>query len=355
MTEPLSEKPIDAAGEIKHYDYDLPESAIAQYPVEPRDNSRLLVLDRGSDTNGHRHFHDLPELLNPGDLLVLNDTRVIPARLFGKKKPGGGRAELFLIRDLGEGFWEAMIRLTGKLRSGQQLDLERGFMAELIEPAENPSWRVAISGPAPVDELLENSGHMPLPPYIKRNDNPADRERYQTVFARNPGAVAAPTAGLHFTSALLERLMEKGVVLAWVTLHVGPGTFRPLEEEDLRRGCLHEEWYHLPRATIEAIEATKANGNKVVTVGTTATRVLEACANESGRLSAGDGVTRLFIRCPYHFRVVDALITNFHLPRSSLLMLVAALAGRGRILNAYREAVNAGYRFYSYGDGMFIC
>lgn len=346
--EPLSEE-----AEISLYDYDLPDSAIAQEAAEPRDSARLLVLRRDKEMLDHHRFFELPAFIGANDLLVMNDTRVIPARLFGRKQRGGGKAELFLIHDHGDGQWDAFVRTSGKLRPDLAIDLGDRFQCRLIAPAELPAWRVQITG-GPVHELMERYGHMPLPPYIRRADTVADRERYQTVFARSTGAVAAPTAGLHFTETLLSRLTRSGAALAWVTLHVGPGTFRPLEPDDLSRGSLHQEQYQLPAETVAAVERTKAGGGRVIAVGTTTTRVLEACADETGRLREGAGVTRIFLRPPYRFRVVEGLITNFHLPRSSLLMLVSALAGRERILAAYAEAVTREYRFYSYGDAMLI-
>jgi S-adenosylmethionine:tRNA ribosyltransferase-isomerase len=343
----------DYEAEIARYDYHLPETAIAQEAAEPRDSSRLLVLRRDSDLLAHHQFCDLPLFIGKNDLLVLNDTRVIPARLFGTKINGGGKAELFLVHDHGDGQWDAFVRISGKLRPELTIDLGDGFSCELIEPAELPSWRVKISGGCAYT-LMTKAGHMPLPPYIHRDDTAADRERYQTVFAREAGAVAAPTAGLHFTESLLAKLTTGGAALAWVTLHVGPGTFRPLETTDLSRGSLHEEQYILPAETIAAIERTRGAGGRVIAVGTTTTRVLEACTDGQGRLKAGEGTTRIFLRPPYQFQVVDGLITNFHLPRSSLLMLVSALAGRERVLAAYEEAVANMYRFYSYGDAMLI-
>jgi S-adenosylmethionine:tRNA ribosyltransferase-isomerase len=338
------------------YDYDLPPAAIAQRPVDPRDASRLLVVAREGEPvlRAHAGFRDLPELLAPGDLLVLNDTRVIPARLLGRKVPTGGQAEVLLVRDAGGGEWEALVRYTGRKQAGHEIALDGDFRAVLIAPRDGPAWQVGIRGSGSFQEFLARAGHMPLPPYIRRPDDEQDRERYQTVFARVPGAVAAPTAGLHFTSELLDRLRTAGVGIAHVTLHVGPGTFRPLAGSDLERGELHEEVYELPAATAAAVASAHAAGRRVVAVGTTVTRVLETCAQGEGGLRAGAGVTRLFIRPPYAPRAVDALVTNFHLPRSSLLMLVAAFAGRARILAAYRAALAGGYRFYSYGDAMLV-
>lgn len=336
------------------YDYALPPDRIAQEPHERRDGARLLKVARATGAIEHGTFADLPAWLTPGDLMVFNDTRVIPARLFGEKVPGGGRAELLLVRELGGGRWESFVGATGRKRPGQIIDLGDGFHAELIRPRDHPVWEVALSGPTPLPEFLEHRGHVPLPPYIRRSDRPGDRDRYQTIYAREPGAVAAPTAGLHFTPELLAAITARGVTTAWVTLHVGPGTFRPLEPADLHRGELHAEDFQLPVEAAQAIERTRERGGHVMAVGTTTTRVLEACARADGGVTPGAGRTRLFLKPPYRPRVVDGLITNFHLPRSSLLMLVACLTGREQILAAYRQAIDAGYRFYSYGDGMLI-
>jgi S-adenosylmethionine:tRNA ribosyltransferase-isomerase len=322
------------------------------------------VLARAGEplVRAHARFRDLPDWLAAGDLLVLNDTRVIPARLLGRKLPGGGRAEVLLVRALGEEpeagpgteLWEAFVRYTGRKRPGHEIELPEGFRLCLVSLAEGPRWRVRLNGPGGSQLLLARAGHVPLPPYIRRADDAADHDRYQTIYARCPGAVAAPTAGLHFTPELFTRLTAAGVRCAYVTLHVGPGTFRPLEGRDLERGELHEEVFELPAQTAAAVEGARAAGRRVVAVGTTTARVLESCAAADGRLRAGAGSTRLFIRPPHAPRSVDALVTNFHLPRSSLLMLVAAFAGRERILRAYAEALTHGYRFYSYGDAMLI-
>jgi len=339
---------------LRDYDYVLPPEAVAQRPAQPRDASRLLILRRDSAGVEHRRFCDLPHLLRRGDLLVLNDTRVIPARLLGRKLPGGGRAELLLVRRRGEGLWEAMPRMSGRLRPGQEIDLGEGARARLVRQLEGSSWEIAFQGPGDVDDLLERAGHMPLPPYIRRDDTPEDRSWYQTVYAEEPGAVAAPTAGLHFTPGLLRELTAAGIGITQVTLHVGPGTFRPLGRAELAGGELHGEFYRLSSVAAETIAGTRAAGGRVVAVGTTSVRLLESCASAAGELIPGEGETRLFIRPPYVFRIADALITNFHLPRTSLLMLVAAFVERERVLAAYREALAEGYRFYSYGDAMLI-
>ncbi len=336
-------------------DFELPPERIAQHPSPERDASRLLVLDRCSGKLAHRRFRDLPELLCPGDLVVRNISRVIPARLRGRKS-SGGRVEALLLAagPDAEGAWPALLRLSGRARIGLELHF-RGAggeaRAEVVDLG--PGGEVALRFSGDVSPLA--LGEPPLPPYIRGGQAlPEDRERYQTVYAREPGSVAAPTAGLHLTDALLERLSARGVALADVVLHVGPGTFRPVGAEALRTGRLHEERYRLPEATAEAVRETRSRGGRVVAVGTTTTRVLETRAGPGGLVTAGEGRTDLFLRPGSRFRVVDALVTNFHLPRSSLLLLVAAFAGRQRVREAYSEALRSGYRFYSYGDAMLV-
>lgn len=365
---------------LSDFDYELPPERIAQRPVQPRDAARLLVHEVASDRTAHRLVRDLPDVLRAGDLLVLNDTRVRPARLCGTR-PSGGAVEMLVLGPAtgpvagasgeargapGETVWRALVNPARKLRPGEPLrmeggaieavPLERGIDAEGTPGAE---WtlhlRDGTGGGAPLDALLERAGRMPLPPYIRRGrgDDPLrelDRERYQTVFARAPGAIAAPTAGLHFTEELLARLADAGVERASVTLHVGLGTFLPVTVDDVEHHAMHTEDYVLPEATVDAVRRARERGGRVVAVGTTVTRVLEACAGERGAPVAGAGSTDLFIRPGRPFRVVDALMTNFHLPKSTLLMLVSALAGRERTLRLYAEAVDAGYRFFSYGD-----
>ena len=339
---------------LDDFDYALPAASIAQAPAAEREAARLFVLDRNSGAATHARVGDLPRFLQPGDLLVVNATRVLPARLRGKKQ-SGGRAEALLLGATGTpGRWRALVRVHGRQRVGQQLRFgagDRAFDAEIAAIGDDGEVVLAI---AP-DVSPYRAGEAPLPPYIHRDAaQPADLERYQTVFARVPGAVAAPTAGLHLGAALLRALDEAGIERAEVVLHVGPGTFRPLRDADLAAGRLHAEAFELPAATAAAIDRTRARGGRVVAVGTTTTRVLETRATTDRGVRAGCGETDLFVRPGSAFQIVDALFTNFHLPRSSLLLLVAAFAGRQRILEAYAEAVKRGYRFYSYGDAMLI-
>lgn len=345
------------------FDYHLPPERIAQVPAEPRDAARLLVLARDHLDLRHKTVRDLPELLAPGDLLVLNDTKVLPARLMGRK-PTGGRVEVFLIEKVGDAApgedWNVLIGASHAPREGMPLWLPGGFEVDILEgPGEGGEALVRFRGPGPVRALAEEHGLPPLPPYIRREPmDPRwalDRERYQTIFARAEGALAAPTAGLHFTSETLNALRVKGVGVEWVTLHVGLGTFQPVRAEETQDIVLHEERYRVPGATSRAIAACRARGGRVVAVGTTVTRALESRPGAGARIpEPGEGTTHLFIGPGFEFQYVDGLLTNFHLPRSSLLMLVAAFAGRERILEAYRVAVDRGYRFYSYGDAMLI-
>ncbi len=340
--------------ELGDYDYTLPPSAIAQQPLPERDGARLLRLDRTSGTRAHGAIRDLAELLRPGDLVVLNATRVVPARLRGEKATGG-RAEALLLGKASEpGRFEALLRARGRLRAGQKLRFARGAHSEEAEISHVlGDGRVVLQFAASADPYA--LGEMPLPPYIARKHADArDAERYQTVFARAPGSVAAPTAGLHLTEQLLGAIRARGAETAEVILHVGIGTFRPLRPEDLAAGALHAERYELPAETARAIAATRARGGRVVAIGTTSARVLESCADGAGGVHPGAGETRLFLAPGARFQVVDALLTNFHLPRSSLLLLVSAFAGREPVLASYREAIALGYRFYSYGDAMWI-
>lgn len=342
------------SGALDALDYELPPECIAQEPIEPRDAARLLVL--GRDTGGleHAHVRDLGRWLAPGDLLVRNVTKVLPARLRGRKATGGAAEALLLDEGPLPRQHDALLRCRGRNRVGQKLHFEgpAGTLeAEIVALHDDGSVRVAF-GPGPSPHAL---GETPLPPYIRRDQRrDEDAERYQTVYARVPGSVAAPTAGLHFTDGLLGELDRAGVAIADVVLHVGAGTFRPLRNEDLQRGELHEERFSVPEATRTAVAETRERSGRVIAVGTTSARVLEHSHDRDGRIHAGEGTTRLLLGPDSSFHVVDALLTNFHLPRSSLLLLVAGFAGRDRVLGAYAEAVGRGYRFYSYGDAMLI-
>ncbi|PYQ62630.1 MAG: tRNA preQ1(34) S-adenosylmethionine ribosyltransferase-isomerase QueA [Acidobacteria bacterium] len=338
------------------FDYDLPASSIAQEPA-PRGESRLLVLDR-TGPDRHARVRDLPRLLRPGDLLVLNDTRVIPARLYGKSA-GGGKMEILLVEPLGEREWDALVNPGRRARPGARIEIGEGLAAEVTTKREDGRYRLRFS--EPVEPHLERLGHIPLPPYIHRPDTPEDRERYQTVYARRPGAVAAPTAGLHFTEELLREIEAAGTEIARVTLHVGIGTFKPVSAERIEEHRMERERYEIGEETAEAIRRARAAGRRIVAVGTTVVRTLEGAALAGGgEVRAGSGSTDLFIYPDspdspgFRFQMVDALLTNFHLPRSTLLMLVSAFAGRERVLAAYEEAVREGYRFYSYGDAMLL-
>lgn len=350
-------QPVPSAAPLlmADYDYDLPPDLIAQRPVEPRDAARLMVVDRASGAIAHRQFRDLPDLLSPGDLLIVNDTRVMPARLHGRR-PTGGQVELLLLRRLEDGSWEAMGRPARRLRPGTPVHLRDQEGREAEQPAEVLARRdeglLAIRLPEEVETRLDRFGEMPLPPYIhERLDDP---ERYQTVFAAETGSAAAPTAGLHFTPRLLEALAARGIRRAEVTLHVGLGTFLPVNVEDAREHRMHREWYHVPASTLSAIRETREAGRRVVTVGTTSCRTLESIPSDLEPGLEPSGWTDLFIVPGHHFQWVDALLTNFHLPRSTLLLLVSAFAGRDLILRAYREAVRERYRFFSFGDAMLI-
>ncbi|BCX89731.1 S-adenosylmethionine:tRNA ribosyltransferase-isomerase [Methylomarinovum tepidoasis] len=331
------------------FHYDLPEDLIAREPLPERSASRLLVLEESGEIQDRR-FADLVDLLAPGDLLVFNDTKVIPARLYGRKETGG-RVEILIERPLADDLALAHVRASKAPKPGQKIGLDQGFGCR-VEGREGDLFRLRFVG-APLLEILECIGHVPLPPYIDRPDTEADRRRYQTVYARRPGAVAAPTAGLHFDEAVLARLAAKGVETAFVTLHVGAGTFQPVRVEELERHRMHREVFDVPQATVAAVERTRERGGRVVAVGTTAVRSLEAAAG-SGKLIPCRGETELFIRPGYRFRCVDALVTNFHLPESTLLMLVCAFAGYEAVMRAYRHAVAQRYRFFSYGDAMFL-
>lgn len=332
------------------FDFHLPDSAIAQHPA-PHGQSRLLVVD-GEGEERHRAVADLPSLLQPGDLLVVNDTRVLPARLYGRRRPGGGRIEILLAEKTGPQRWDALVKPGRRAQPGTVIDFEDGLSAEVERKGDDGRHGLVFSDE--VETWLETFGHIPLPPYIKRSDDANDRHDYQTVFAQNPGAIAAPTAGLHFTPELLADLERHGVERTAVTLHVGLGTFKPVKVDLVHEHQMDAERFVISPETAAAIARTRAQGGRVVAVGTTVVRTLESAAAADGVVHAGSGRTELFITPGFNFRAVDALLTNFHLPRSTLLMLVSAFAGRERVLAAYEEAVIEGYRFYSYGDAMLL-
>ncbi len=335
------------------FEYELPEELIAQQPLPERTASRLLCVDGVTGAFEDRMFRELPALLREGDLLVLNDTRVIPARLYGYK-PTGGRVEILVERVCDAQHILAHVRASKSPREGTRLTLDGSDAALLVSGREGSLFALTLENGPDIHTLLTQAGHMPLPPYIERADSDADRERYQTVFAQRPGAVAAPTAGLHFDQAMLDKLQGQGVEVGRLTLHVGAGTFQPVREEDLDAHHMHSEWFEVSADLCEQIAAVRARGGRVVAVGTTVVRALEAAVAEDGELRPRGGETRLFIRPGYRFRVIDALLTNFHLPGSTLLMLVCAFAGHGPVMAAYRHAVAARYRFFSYGDAMFL-
>jgi S-adenosylmethionine:tRNA ribosyltransferase-isomerase len=339
------------------YDFELPPELIAQTPLARRDASRLMVVDRSAGTISHRRFTDLPQLTAPGDLMVVNRSRVVKARLLGTRVGSGAPAEIFLLQPLGDGRYEAMVSPGGKLKPGRVVQIGDGLAAEILEVTERRTRivRLVVGAPfATIDDAIEAHGHIPLPPYIERADEAADLDRYQTVYAREPGSVAAPTAGLHFTPELLAALDARGVRRGEVVLHVGAGTFKPVEADDPADHLMHEERFAIPDATAQALAETRAAGKRVWAVGTTSVRTLESAAEAGRTVRAGAGETRIFLRPPAHPQVVDALVTNFHLPRSTLIMLVAAFAGHDLTMRAYREAIAERYRFYSYGDAMAI-
>ena len=333
--------------------YDLPQELIAQTPMEKRDGSRLMTLDRRTGETGHRRFYDLPSLLRPGDCLIMNDSRVLPARLLGRRLPGGGACEVLLLSGRGENVWECLVRPGRKLRAGARMSFGGGALAaEVVEEKADGNRLVRFEYEGIFLEVLERLGKMPLPPYIK--EELQDQERYQTVYSRALGSAAAPTAGLHFTKALLRELEAKGVNLGYVTLHVGLGTFRPVKEESIEDHDMHSEFCTVPLETAELINGTKAAGGRVICVGTTSCRTLESWAEEDGHMEPRSGWTNIYLYPGCRFKVMDGLVTNFHLPESTLIMLVSAFAGREAVLNAYREAVAERYRFFSFGDAMFI-
>ena len=347
---------------VADFDYELPPELIAQEPAERRDGARMMVLDRAARTIEHRRFTDLPDYLHAPDLLVVNDTRVIPARLFGRKaKAGtGGKVEFLLLEETAPGQWNALMRCRRRPKPGEQVILDEDLaVVTVLEDGELGRVKIRVESALPWLEVLERIGQTPLPPYIQRKNvseerRLADKHRYQTVFAREPGAVAAPTAGLHFTPDVLERLAARGIGHATVTLHVGIGTFRPVSVENVRDHRMDFERWEVPEETARRIAGAKAAGGRVVAVGTTSVRTLESAAVRPEGFGAGQGRTDLFIHPPYAFRMADAMVTNFHLPKSTLIMMISAFAGREFVLEAYREAIRERYRFYSYGDCMLM-
>ncbi len=335
------------------YFYDLPQELIAQDPLEERSASRLMVLDRNTGETKHRHFYEIGEYLREGDCLVINNTRVIPARLIGKREPGGGACEILLLKRLSDVRWECIVRPGKRLREGARVSFGDGLLeGQISSVLPDGNRHIDFEFEGIFEEILDRLGEMPLPPYITHKLS--DRERYQTVYAKFDGSAAAPTAGLHFTDSLLSDLESKGIRRAEVTLHVGLGTFRPVKEDDLRNHIMHTEHYEVTQETADLINRTRQEGGRIISVGTTSTRTLESVTDESGIVHPGSGETDIFIYPGYHFRAIDGLITNFHLPESTLIMLVSAFAGRENVLAAYEEAVRERYRFFSFGDAMLI-
>ena len=339
---------------IEEFDFNLPSSLIAQYPSSQRGDSRLMVIDRHSGEIQHRTFQDLADFLRPRDLVVMNNTRVLPARLIGKKETGG-KCEILLIpsRNGPPGEWEALIKDVRKIRPGTRIQFGEGFSGDILE-VKGGKAKIRFTPGGEVMDLLQKFGHIPLPPYIRRPDEPQDRERYQTILAEKDGSIAAPTAGLHFTHSLLQSIQARGVHLTRITLHVGIGTFAPVRVQEIQDHIMETEWVEIPETVAQSIEETKQTGGRVIAVGTTTTRALESVADSQGGVKPGQHLARLFIYPGYCFRIIDALITNFHLPKSTLIMLVSALVGKDFLMKAYKEAIAKKYRFYSYGDAMLI-
>jgi S-adenosylmethionine:tRNA ribosyltransferase-isomerase len=337
---------------VSEFNYELPEELIAQTPIEKRDESRLMVLNREKHTIEHKTFKDIINYLEPGDVLVRNNTKVLPARLYGKKETGAN-VEFLLLNNIEGDIWECIVRPGNKLHVGTNVIFSEGLLkAEILDIMPGGTRKVKFYYEGIFNEILDKIGLMPLPPYI--HEELKQKDRYQTVYAKYDGSAAAPTAGLHFTEELLEKLQEKGIVIANVTLHVGIGTFRPVKEEDVEAHEMHSEHYYIKQEDADKINNAKKNGKRVIAVGTTSCRVLESVADENGYIKEAEGDTQIFIYPGYKFKILDGLITNFHLPQSTLLMLVSALAGREYIMNAYEEAVKEKYRFFSFGDAMFI-
>ena len=334
------------------FDFELPQELIAQTPILNRDESRLLVLDKKTGEVEHHVFRNIIDYLNPGDVLVINDTKVIPARLMGVKEDTGAVIELLLLKDLGNDIWECLSRPQKRLHIGTIVKFSDELSARVIELLDDGVTRVKLIYKGILLEILDRLGEMPLPPYI--HEKLEDKDRYNTVYAKNIGSAAAPTAGLHFTKELLTQLKDKGVIITNVTLHVGLGTFRPVEVDDINNHHMHSEYYNMSKETADILNKAKENGNRIIAVGTTSTRTLESVINKYGKFVECSGNTDIFIYPGYEFKAITCLITNFHLPKSTLVMLVSALAGRENILNAYHEAINEKYRFFSFGDAMFI-
>jgi S-adenosylmethionine:tRNA ribosyltransferase-isomerase len=345
----------------EEFDYSLPSSLIAQYPSPQRGDSRLMVLRRTQGIIEHRDFRDILEYFHPGDLLVMNNTRVLPARLFGKKESradlskGDGNCEFLLIPPLNgnNGIWEVLIKRAKKIKEGTRIQFEKGLFGE-VKGIKNGKGKIRFDGHGEVIEILQKIGHIPLPPYIKRKDELSDKDRYQTIYAERDGSIAAPTAGLHFTHSLIRSLRDQGIIITMITLHIGIGTFAPEKVKNIEDHAMEPEWIEISEKAVKEIEKTKQKGRRVVAVGTTTTKTLESFADSAGRVKPGNSLSSLLISPPYRFRVVDALITNFHLPKSTLIMLTSAFAGKDLLMKAYREAIDKKYRFYSYGDAMLI-
>jgi S-adenosylmethionine:tRNA ribosyltransferase-isomerase len=338
---------------VTDFDYELPEELIAQHPVEPRDTSRLMLLDKVTGEVSHRaHFYDIVDEVSDGDVLVFNDTKVIPARLYGQREGSGGKVEVLLLTPCGENRWECLVKPGKKCPIGQVIVFDERLKGTVIDKTSFGGRIVEFSCDGVFDDIIQEIGEMPLPPYI--HEKLEDKDRYQTVYADKKGSAAAPTAGLHFTPELLEKLRAKGVTLAFLTLHVGLGTFRPVSAEDIEDHEMHSEYYVVTEETANTINKARRDGKRIIAVGTTSVRTLESATGDDGVLKAGHGWTNIFIYPGYTYKMVDALITNFHLPQSTLLMLISALAGREHCLAAYKEAVKEKYRFFSFGDAMFI-
>ncbi len=337
---------------VSDFDFDLPEDLIAQTPINKRDNSRMLVLNSKTGKISHRHFYDVLDYLNKGDTLVLNDTKVIPARLYGVKEETGAAIEILMLKDLGEDVWQCLVRPAKRVKEGTIVNFSDKLKAECVKVLDEGIRYFKFIYEGILYEILDELGEMPLPPYI--HEKLKEKDRYQTVYAKNIGSAAAPTAGLHFTKELLEKIKAKGINIAYITLHVGLGTFRPVATEDIEKHKMHSEFYIMDEKTANILNETRKNKHKIVSVGTTSTRTLETIMNLYGTFKACHGFTDIFIYPGYKFQGIDALITNFHLPKSTLVMLVSALAGKDNIMRAYKEAIKEKYRFFSFGDSMLI-